>query len=502
MMSAVSACALSFGAAIAVERLAVLRGAPRPSLRALPLRLLVFGCLYVFWLGAWGRPFLAGTASLVTVAVLAAISVRKRQLVGEPLNFSDFGLLRTIVRHPDLYYLGFMGRPPFVAGVASFCLIIGIWLWLEPAYAALSGAASAAAALGVPGFAVALWVVCARPGPGRLLRRLVPEPDPERHVARWGLLLTLNAYALRWRSEVGSAPPQAFGADEELAPPDIRPARIVVVQFESFLDPRRAGWVQEELPGLARARRLALLHGPLRVPADGAFTMRSEHAVLSGLSDEALGFRRFDPYLTTKGPAPPTLASRLRARGWRTVFLHPFRAGFFGRDRIVPRLGFERGLFETGFDGDERHGPYVSDRAIVRRILAEFAEPGPVLVYAVTMENHGPWGPGRFADEADPTRQYLRHLRAADEAIGLMIDGLDAMPGTTLLCFYGDHPPILPGRKPSTEPETDYAVLALGRCAPRPGGERPLSADALGRVLARLAGVAGSAEADVCAPTP
>jgi phosphoglycerol transferase MdoB-like AlkP superfamily enzyme len=229
--------------------------------------------------------------------------------------------------------------------------------------------------------------------------------------------------------------------------------------------------------------------------------MRTEHAVLTGLSDADLGFRAFDPYLARRGPAPTSLAHRLKARGFTTTFMHPFRAGFFGRDRVVPRLGFDRLLFEGTFGDAERFGPYVSDRALMKAILAE-AEPagGRALITAITMENHGPWGAGRFPDEADPTRQYLRHLRNADEAISLLVEGLGRVPGRTLLCLFGDHPPILPGVVPTREAETDYALLFFQDGVPVGSGEaRPMTADALGRLLARLCQASGTVRQEAAA---
>jgi hypothetical protein len=482
----------AFIASIAVERMAVLPGAPGLSVSALPARLGVFAVLYVFWLGVWGRPLLAGLACFITVAVLTTISIRKRQLVAEPLSFSDFGLIEMILRHPDLYYTDFLVRPPFLLGVALFLAALGSWLWLEPAYTVLSLLGSLlAVALVLAGIAL-LWRAAAGGPLAAWLASILPRPDPERHIAEWGLLLTLAAYALRWRGVVGTPYPAPAAVRDPLSPA-LDPDLVIVLQFESFLDPVRFGLDESALPGLARARDLALLHGPLRVPACGAFTMRTEHAVLTGLSDDDLGFRSFDPYLSRRGPAPTSLAHLLKQRGFSTAFMHPFRSGFFGRAAVVPRLGFDRLVFEEGFGGAERFGPYVSDRAMMRAILAEADRTdGPALITAITMENHGPWAPGRLPDEPDPTRQYLRHLRNADEAIGLLIDGLSGRPGRTLLCLFGDHPPILPGIVPSREAETDYAVLLFDGGAISAGDRAPrrVTADALGRFLMHVCGVA------------
>ena len=56
-----------------------------------------------------------------------------------------------------------------------------------------------------------------------------------------------------------------------------------------------------------------------------------------------------------------TLAWRLRARGYRTVCLHPYDRTFYGRDVAMPNLGFDRFLGEEAFRDAPRLGRYVSD---------------------------------------------------------------------------------------------------------------------------------------------
>lgn len=493
MTLALAALIVAFLVSIPVERATAIRDAPWPSAASLPARLGFVALLCLFWLGIFLRPALAGFAVVTTLAVMTAISVRKRQLVAEPLVFSDFGLLRLVVRHPDLYYLGFFADPRFIAAAFVFLCGLGLWLWWEPTILPWpAGIALAAAALGV---VAALWWLARRPAFGEALRRLVPEPDVERQVGRWGLLTTLSVHALRWRYETLRPFATPATGDIGVGAPDL----VVVVQLESFTDPARSGLPALPLPGLVRARELARLHGPVAVPAHGAFTMRSEYGLLTGLSGAASGFRQYDPYLSSAGTTPRTLATDLGARGYRTLFIHPFRAGFFNRETVMPRLGFTEFLWEDDFPDAERVGPYVGDRALAARILAE-AELGrgrPQLIMAVTMENHGPWSAGRLLDEPDPTRQYLRHLANSDAAIADLVEGLSGWEGRALLCLFGDHPPILPAIDQSRPPETEYALLELGRDATStPPVHRPLAIDELGRILLAL-----SRGGTVAAPT-
>jgi hypothetical protein len=482
---------------VAAFALDLFTGKARPALpapSALPARLACIALLFGFWLGVFDRPWLGAFAAVVTLAIFALISRRKRQLVGEPLVFSDFGLVEMIIRHPDLYYTEALTSPPALAGLAATALLLAGWLWLEPAL--LPALGSAALAIGILLVVLSLFWAARRPPLAKRLLACLPRPALERHLAGWGLLLTLVAYTLRWRAELDrpfDAPPSARPLPFPGRPADL----VVVVQLESFMDPAEQLGAATP-PGLLATRERAILHGRLRVPAHGAYTMRSEFAVLSGLSERELGFRRFDPYLSTAmrdAVAAPTLASRLRQHGYRTLFMHPFRPGFFKREQVVARLGFETSLWEDDLAGAARSGPYVDDPALAERLLAEIgSRTGPVFAMAVTMENHGPWPPERLPGGTDARGQYLRHLASSDRAITRLIDGLADYPGRVVLCLYGDHPPILQGHLRSDDlPETDYVLIELGRLAePAPTREMALSADELGRIVMSRAFPAGS----------
>ena len=478
--------AVGFGAwalAVLLEGLILRQRPGRPSAAGLAGRLLAFGWLYGFWLSLWGEPGRAAFGALCTIGVMAGISTAKRLILGEPLAFSDLGLVPLVLRFPRLYLLEGAGLWIFRAVVLGCVALVVL---TQPSVPALSAVQRIAVLAGTALLLLGLPRLAAIGPLAAALRARLPRPDADRSIRRHGLLLWMILGWLRWagdRTRAGAALPHD-GPDAPLGP-DL----VVVVQLESFVDPVRAFGAAEPLPGLARARARALAHGPLAVPAYGAFTMRTEHAVLTGLSDEELGFRRLDPYLARRGPAPPTLATRLAATGWHTLFMHPFPARFFGRDRVVPRLGFAESHFLDRFAECRRIGPYVSDVDFARRIVAEAAASRrPTLIAAVTMENHGPFSPHRGIGPTEDAAQHGFHLRNTDAAIDVLVEGLAALPRRVLLCLWGDHPPILKGFPAGPPPVTDYAVLLLGKDTPpaAPSPARPLSADALGRLLQRL----------------
>ncbi|MEH3119553.1 MAG: LTA synthase family protein [Methylorubrum populi] len=471
--------AVALAGSFAIEAAASPR---RPSLRPgdLAIRALGYALITLFWFQFSWRPWLAACSCLLTLAILSVVDRLKRTVIGEPMVFSDFALLAQVPRHPELYYTLPLTDPrmggPLLLGVAG----VVAWYRLEPAALPEGTAASLLAMLGLPAALASLALAALTP-PGRAwLRRRLPRPDLDRDVARFGLVASLMGYALRRRGEARTPP--AFGAlpaEAGAAPED---EVVVVVQLESFLDPARLGG--PDLPLMARIRAQAAQYGRLAVPAHGAYTMRTEHAVLTGCEPEALGFGRFDPYLARKGEEPTSLARLARAAGFETVFVHPFHRDFFDRARVFRRLGFERLVMEEDFADAPRVGPYIGDVAVAERILAEAApERGRTFVFSVTMENHGPWKAGRLAGLDAPLAQYLHHVAHTGQAVERLIDGLAGRRAT--LCVFGDHAPSLPGLRPTeTGPlATDYALFRFGRGDVPPPARIDLAAAGLGRVL-------------------
>ena len=164
---------------------------------------------------------------------------------------------------------------------------------------------------------------------------------------------------------------------------------------------------------------------------------------------------RFNPYRRFARSGVATIASALKARGYRTLCIHPYPASFFARDRVFPELGFDEFVDLGYFAAAERQGPYVADAEVTRRIVAAL---GPrMFVFAITMENHGPY----HLEGDDELAVYLGHLRNADrmiaEVCGAMREGV--------FCLYGDHVPGLP--RAYDDPRTDYLIWSNKGMTPR-----------------------------------
>lgn len=221
------------------------------------------------------------------------------------------------------------------------------------------------------------------------------------------------------------------------------------------------------------------MHGPLTVPCWGANTIRSELAMLTGLGNDDLGLDSFNPYEYFARVPLPSLASTARSAGYRTICIHPYQPDFYYRDKVMPLLGFDQFIGIEGFAGAARTGPYVSDVAVAERLAAIIADQGPkVLVFAITMQNHGPWDAAH--DAIDPVAlppkwgdvpqkvamgRWLRHLESTDAMIPIL---RRAIGEKGWMIFYGDHQPSLAGPfhvAGAIDKRSDYAIWRAGGAA-------------------------------------
>ena len=446
---------------------------PRAQL-PFPLRSLAGNCIllitatlaFALALVATGTLYVAVAVVIVLTAALSLISNIKRKVLGEPLVFSDFALIGAVFQHPQFYLSALRPWQIAVLGAGLAGLI-----------AALASLSSVELAPRLVGLVLAI-------GAGGCLALILrptrwidiaPLQDPEADVLRRGLVASILAQWGDWR---GSPDPEPCNAD-----PIRGQSRqlVVIVQCESFADPVALfGDPSLALAGLEAARSVAWQHGRLLVSGFGAYTMRTEYGVLFGRGEELLGTRRFDPFLTARGEVSWALPNRLERSEWATWFVHPHDMRFYGRDRLMPEAGFGELVGEERFDppaADE--GRYVTDAAMTEQILA-LAQDGSCasLVYAVTIENHGPWPPGEDAGARAGT-PYLNLLANSDAMLARLLDELPRLGCPVTLCFFGDHRPSIPGAsEPGCQRDTPFVLVRFdseGKALPGNGLSQDLT---------------------------
>ncbi|MBP2263671.1 hypothetical protein J3B00_004476 [Pseudomonas sp. BP8] len=521
---------------VLVERLLI----PRPALRRpascwllhVGLWCVGFGLLY----GLTGRALFSGVNLLLLWTLVVLVSNAKYHSLREPFVCADFEYFSDAVKFPRLY-LPFFGY----AKAAGLALGFVVYLW-------------AGLSFEVPGARLdAVLLVAVGMSLVRLGRRaVVPSFDAERDVREWGLAASLWRYFWAARMPVdrgrlgspfagdcggaGAASSQGrpaptggvvgskglrereFDAVASVGPSTLGLPDLVSVQSESFFDVRGlwAGVRPEVLSEFDRLGRESLAHGKLQVAAWGANTVRTEFAYLTGIAADRLGVHRFNPYRVLARQGLPSIASTLRAQGYRTVCIHPYAGSFYGRDKVLPALGFDAFIDVRAFNESQKAGPFIGDYAVaqkIRQLLQEEDRDQPLFIHAITMENHGPLHLESVTDAELPAwfdrplqagmkdlAPYLRHIANADRMLGLLRDTLLEQPNEALLCFFGDHVPILPEVYQAVGApagDTDYLVWSNRR---QPGSTPcPVRVDALSSALLGHA-LAGAGDAQSTVP--
>jgi hypothetical protein len=393
-----------------------------------------------------GNSLVAALLATALMALLVIASNAKHAMLGEPLLFSDLALVGWVFRHPRFYLTALSSRQRWALGIGAPAFLLALVASFVPHWPphllgiGLLIAALVALATGVHALAAPISV-----------------PDVDNDLVRFGLIAMLFLYWARWRAtpDPGACP---SGGERRPDQPDL----VVIVQCESFADPSTlTGDPGLALPGLTRAQADAWQWGNLAVSGFGAYTMRTEYGVLFGRGEAALGFRRFDPFLTALGETSYALPARLQAFGYRALFVHPHDLRFYGRDRLMPAIGFEALIGEEGFvPGESR---YIEDNA-VGAMLGDLTDKAvrPTLIYAVTMENHGPWIRDRKTGSHGGLDAYLHHLRNSDAMLSGLIDRLAVARRSSVLVFFGDHRPSIPGvTNPGGDRHTPYVILRV-----------------------------------------
>lgn len=241
--------------------------------------------------------------------------------------------------------------------------------------------------------------------------------------------------------------------------PEDRPD-IILWLSESFFDPAHitavdgcgmlTGWC--ELAATGETAGIA-------VNTFGGNTTRTEFEVLTGVPFPLLDGHDY-PYLSVVNRPTASIAWSLKSAGYRTTAVHPHLRTFWQRHRALPLMGFDRFIAQEAFDAADKEGTWISDHALGRRVIDLLeAGSGPQLIFAISMENHGPWGnrknldrarveavpvPGTVSPEAARSwREYIYHARNAVDSLGMVAETIRRRDRPTVLVFFGDHMPSL-----------------------------------------------------------
>ena len=413
-----------------------------PKLWALALWLLLF-CL--LW-GLLGRPGLAGGVCVTVSVLLALLNLALLQFRGTALQWQDIGSWRAALNVAGGYRLALSHKVAVLAALWLWALAALHWAGGLCAGVPRAAGFRAAMGLGAAAAGVLLWVSPLIPASGVtssyistqnafvanlfLQSRDLPMKKPKDYEPR---LLRLEQYSSDASTKVSQTPD------------------IVVIMNESFADLRCYG--AQIAPEIYRDWDEILArsaHGTAYSSVFGGNTPNAEYEFLTG--DSLLFYTGTPiPYETAIRQEVPALPGLLAQLGSGTVAMHPNEGIVWSRERVYPKLGFERSVFLPEYENTDQIRRYVSDQANYTQVLRVLEEgTGPQFLFNVTIQNHGSYEEEDFANlnalldsrtNCSQTRQYLTLVKESGKALKEFLQQLEQRPCKTYVVFFGDHQP-------------------------------------------------------------
>lgn len=378
--------------------------------------------------------------------LLALLNLALLQFRGTALQWQDIGSWRAALNVAGGYHLTLSHKIAVLAALWLWALAALHWAGGLCAGAPRSAGFRAAMGLGAAAAGVLLWVSPLIPASGVtssyistqnafvsnlfLQSRDLPLKKPKDYEAR---LLRLEQYSSDASTKVSQTPD------------------IVVIMNESFADLRCYGaQIDPEIYRdwdeiLARSA-----HGTAYSSVFGGNTPNAEYEFLTG--DSLLFYTGTPiPYETAIRQEVPALPGLLAQLGSGTVAMHPNEGVVWSRERVYPKLGFERSVFLPEYENTAQIRRYVSDQANYTQVLRVLEEgTGPQLLFNVTIQNHGSYEEEDFVNlnalldsrtNCSQTRQYLTLVKESGKALKELLQQLEQRPRKTYVVFFGDHQP-------------------------------------------------------------
>lgn len=243
---------------------------------------------------------------------------------------------------------------------------------------------------------------------------------------------------------------------------------IIVIMNESFADLRvlgEYGTNMEVLPVLDGLEENTV-RGNLYASVYGGNTANSEYEFLTGCSMEYFS-ERVVPFQLYMNEGRPSILSQAEQMGYRTVFMHPYRAYSWNRPSVYAALQADEMLYEEDMAELAYIRSYASDAsqyAYIIQYLEQEDRTQPLFLFDVTVQNHGGYTgsvgelPGvtvtGHEGEYAETENYLTLARESDRAVGELLEYLKNYNEPTAVLFFGDHQPAI---------ETAFVEMAVGK---------------------------------------
>ncbi|GAA4865921.1 LTA synthase family protein [Paenibacillus vulneris] len=277
---------------------------------------------------------------------------------------------------------------------------------------------------------------------------IVPKPEGYGEPAMAALAQNLAS-----QSQVKTASAKKATAD----PFNGKQPNVIFIMNEAFWDPTllpNVTYSEDPVPTIHKLQKEST-SGYLLSPQFGGGTSNVEYEVLTGQSMSFLPDGSV-PYQQYINKPVPSLASYFESNGYKSMGIHSYEGWFWNRENVYKQLGFESFMSKDQFQNPEYKGLFISDDEVSRNIIKQVDETDkPMFIYAVTMQNHGPYDDNRYGETSikaegnltDSARSiletYTQGAHDADQSLQMLIDHFQQSDEPTVIVFYGDHLPML-----------------------------------------------------------
>lgn len=244
-------------------------------------------------------------------------------------------------------------------------------------------------------------------------------------------------------------------------PEGIRPTNIIMVMNEAFSDLRTVGLNPEiDVMSYVDSLQENTVEGSLYVGVFGGGTCNTEFEALTG---NTLAFLGPGAYPYTENVTKPlfSLASYFHNMGYHTETFHPNEPRNWNRNMAYPNLGFEKfnsiNDFEAFGDVTYLHDlpADITDYRFIEAVDEEYKDK-PRFLFDVTMQNHSGYERWLDVEKAATvaengndlyvdTQIYLSLVKASDDEVRQLVETYRNTDEPTMIVFFGDHQPGLPG---------------------------------------------------------
>lgn len=251
--------------------------------------------------------------------------------------------------------------------------------------------------------------------------------------------------------------------DYKKALPEEDKANVIFLMSESFFDITRLDNLKFRKDPLANFHKLAQNYSSGRFISTSyaGGTGNVEMEMLTGICGQLLKESDALPYLNSEVYyTMPNLGDVFEINGYRKEFLHSFSNELYNRSHIYDAWQFDSVRFEESFPATaQKEAGYISDMALSEEIISVYENKGeePLMLFAVSMENHQPYGKEKYADksysgvssdildesELEIVDSLVHGLENADKALGYLVDYFSKKDEKTMIVFWGDHLPNL-----------------------------------------------------------